>query len=275
MRQYLAPFGFDTRRVTRPIIAHGIDAGDQVVLLQPATNFDEDGDSYGKSRAKEAVASLVEFFGQIDDEIRVVSVPITSDPFETAIREVSALITDPTRASRVGIAQNEAEGVAPPLGTKAVETILCPGGGPRELLFAAHTAASAHPHHISHTILMGDLTNQPMEIELPRVNPHVPERARETFQALIDVTEPIPRTRIDGIDDGISADLSVTEISQATGQSKSTVGRHLDALESEDVVKTERDGKQRRARLTLTAELLLRDQQASRFDRGADERVID
>lgn len=264
MRQYLAPFGFDTRRVTRPIIARGIDAGDQIVLLQPAANRDEtidNNDSYAAQEAAAAVSDLTDFFKQIDEQIRITTALITCHPFEISVREVSALITDPARAARVGTPENDAARNAPPLGTKAVEMTLCLGGGARELLLATHTAAAAHRTHIDHIVLLGDLSNQPTEVALPQVNPHIPDRVTDTFQAFVDATPALTKTRITEMDDAVATQLTVTEITDRTGQSKSTVGRHLDVLESEGVVDSERDGKQRIARLTLTAELLLRDMQ--------------
>lgn len=262
MRQYLAPLGFDTRRVTRPIITRGIDAGDQIVLLQPAANRDTaDNDTYAAEEAAAAVNDLTGFFEQVGEQIRITTALVTCHPFEAAVREVSALITDPARAARVGIPENDAARDAPSLGTKAVETTLCLGGGARELLFATHTAAAAHLSHIDHIVLLGDLHSQPTEVALPQVNPHVPDRVSNTFQAFVDATPALTEGRITGMEDAVATQLTVTEIADRTGQSKSTVGRHLDVLASEGLIESERDGKQRVARLTLTAELYLRDKE--------------
>ena len=35
MTTYLSPIGYDSARVTRPVLSEGIDRGDTVVLLQP------------------------------------------------------------------------------------------------------------------------------------------------------------------------------------------------------------------------------------------------
>lgn len=129
-------------------------------------------------------------------------------------------------------------------------------------MFATHTAAAAHLSHIDHLILLGDLDNQPAEVALPQINPHVPDRVTSTFQAFLDATPALIETRITGMDDAVATQLTVTEIADRTGQSKSTVGRHLDVLASEGLVESERDGKQRVAQLTLTAELFLRDMQS-------------
>lgn len=259
MRQYIAPFGFDTRRVTRTVIGEGVDSGDQIVLLQPTVNFDSEGDDYAAERAAEGTRELVEFFDQINEGIRIASVPVTCSQFDTALREVSALITDPSRAGNVGIPQNVAEEDAPPLGTKAVETILCPGGGPRELLFAATIAATTHPSYISKVVMHGDLHSGVERMNIPRVNPNIPTRVEETFQALVDEM-PSTEMRSADIDDRAQTELTVTELSELTGKSKSTIGRHLDTLESEDVVSSVRRGKERVARLTLSAELYVCDQ---------------
>jgi CRISPR-associated protein Csa3 len=261
MRQYIAPFGFDTRRVTRPVIGEGIDSGDQIVLLQPASNFDAENNDYGTEKARTETENLVEFFGQVDDRIRITSAPVVCNPFEVAVREISALLTDPKRATRVGIAQNDGEESAPPLGSKRVETIVCFGAGPRELLFAAHTASAAHASHVQKTILHGDLSEKPAEVSHPRVNPHISQRVEPTFQAFVEETPPLAQARITDMESAIDTELSVTDISERTDKSKSTVGRHLDELESEGLIETRRGGKERFGRLTLSAELYLRDVQ--------------
>jgi CRISPR-associated protein Csa3 len=260
MRQYIASFGFDTRRITRPVINSGIDAHDQIVLLQPASNFDDEGE-FTNERAANATAELVEFFNQIDSDIRIVSAPITYPPFDVSIREVSALVTDTERAARNGIPQNDAEAGAPSLGTKMVETILCPGGGLRELLFPVSVVAAAHPSHLSGVVMLGDLDTKPTTITLPTVNPHIPDRTKKTFQAFVDETPPLAKDRITGQADAVDTTISVAELSERTEQSRSTVGRHLDSLEGEGVITSTRDGKERVARLTLGAELYFRDTQ--------------
>jgi CRISPR-associated protein Csa3 len=242
------------------VIAEGIDAGDQIALLQPDANFKDDTD-YASKRASEETESLVQFFEQIDEKIRIVSVPVTCNPFEVAVREASALVTNSARATNVGIPQNRAEEKAPQLGTKAVETILCVGGGPRELLFAVHTAAAAHTSHVSKTVLLGDLNTKPSEVNIPRINPYISDRVEETFYALIDETPPLTDMQITDMDDAVQTELTVTEISESTGKSKSTIGRHLDTLEEEGVLSSTRRGKERVAQLTLSAELYLREQQ--------------
>lgn len=259
MRQYIASFGFDTRRITRSVIKSGIDSGDQIVLLQPAVNFDNDGE-FVNERAATSTAELVEFFEQIDEDIRIVSAPVVCPPFDVAIREISALVTDPARVARTGVPQNEAEATAPPLGTKAVETIVCPGGGIRELLFVLSVVATAHPSHIEAVVMVGDLHTKPASISLPTVNPHIPDRAEKTFEAFIEATPALSDDRITDRDSAVSTTLSVAELTELTGQSKSTVGRHLDSLEEAGVVESSREGKERVGRLTLGAELYFREE---------------
>ncbi|MFC7009830.1 ArsR/SmtB family transcription factor [Halalkalicoccus salilacus] len=81
------------------------------------------------------------------------------------------------------------------------------------------------------------------------------------FQTFVDATPPLTETRITGTDDAVATELTVTEITDRTGHSKSTVGRHLNILASEGLIHSERNRKERIAPLTLTAELLLRDRQ--------------
>jgi CRISPR-associated protein Csa3 len=46
MRTYIAPLGFDSRRVVRPVLSEGLGDDDEVVLLQPSNNSDRGDDAY-------------------------------------------------------------------------------------------------------------------------------------------------------------------------------------------------------------------------------------
>ncbi|NEU59131.1 CRISPR-associated CARF protein Csa3 [Halorussus sp. MSC15.2] len=46
MRTYLAPLGFDSRRVVRPVLSEGLDEGDRVVLLQPVGGSERGEDAF-------------------------------------------------------------------------------------------------------------------------------------------------------------------------------------------------------------------------------------
>lgn len=48
MRTYLAPLGFDSRHVVRPVLSEDIDPGDRILLLQPATGSERSDDVFNE-----------------------------------------------------------------------------------------------------------------------------------------------------------------------------------------------------------------------------------
>ncbi|WP_417750568.1 hypothetical protein [Salinibaculum rarum] len=64
MTVYISPIGYDSTRITRPILSEGIDKGDQIVLLRP------DGEESDK-RAAEAIEDVERMVQQIQPDVKV------------------------------------------------------------------------------------------------------------------------------------------------------------------------------------------------------------
>ncbi|TKX87605.1 CRISPR locus-related DNA-binding protein [Halorubrum sp. SS5] len=136
MRTYLAPLGFDSRRVVRPVLSEGLDESDRVVLLQPANGSDQSKDAY------EEVENVLT---QVVPDLKLESEHL---PYADFV-ETTLLCTDFMQA---------AEG----------ETIVVLGGGAREILFPLTVATFSNENHIDTVLQVGDIDSSVRR--LPRVN---------------------------------------------------------------------------------------------------------
>jgi len=78
MRTYVSTIGYYETRVVRPVLDHGLNEGDEVILLRPRTD-DEDGDS--------AVADVRQIFSELGPGIEVITQRISYTDFSTAVVE--------------------------------------------------------------------------------------------------------------------------------------------------------------------------------------------
>lgn len=136
MRTYLAPLGFDSRRVVRPVLSEGLDESDRVVLLQPAKSSDQSEDAF--EEVADVLTQVVP-----DLELESEQLPYT-DFVETAL-----LCTDLMQA---------AEG----------ETIVVLGGGAREILLPLTVATFSNENHIDTILQVGDIDSSVRQI--PQLN---------------------------------------------------------------------------------------------------------
>jgi len=136
MRTYLAPLGFDSRRVVRPVLSEGLDKSDRVVLLQPAKSSDQSEDAF-----KEVADVLTQVVSDL--ELESEQLPYT-DFVETTL-----LCTDLIQA---------AEG----------ETIVVLGGGAREILLPLTVATFSNENYIDTILQVGDIDSSVRRI--PQLN---------------------------------------------------------------------------------------------------------
>lgn len=136
MRTYLAPLGFDSRRVVRPVLSEGLDAEDKVVLLQPSNSSNRGEDAF--KEVKEVLTQVVP-----DLSLNTEHLPYT-DFVETVLYCVDLI--------------QVAEG----------ETIVILGGGARELLFPLVVATFSSEAYIDTILQMGDIDSGVRR--LPKLN---------------------------------------------------------------------------------------------------------
>lgn len=209
MRTYVSTIGYYETRVVRPVLDHGLNAGDEVVLLRPR-NDDEDGDS--------AVADVRQIFSELGPGVEVNVERISYTNFQTAVVECLEVLA-------------AADG----------ELIVNLGGGPREIFLPLSVAALVAGNEIDSVLQFTDVDQEVIEIQLPEIMESVPSKTHRTLRTIANL-------------EGVS---TLPEVAEQGGQSRSTVGRHLDDLAAAGVVKTEKQGKTRHIELTLSGRLRL------------------
>jgi len=136
MRTYIAPLGFDSRRVVRPVLSEGLGDEDDVVLLQPSNNSDRGNDAY--QEVEDVLTQVVP-----DLSLHTEYLPYT-DFVESVLYCIDLI--------------RSASG----------EAIVILGGGARELLFPLVVATFSSEKHIDTVLQVGDIDNSVRR--LPEIN---------------------------------------------------------------------------------------------------------
>jgi len=179
-------------------------------------------DSDENDRVENVVTDIKGTFQTIGDNVSIERHPIKIDPFR-AIKNISTCLWKLS-------ADEDVE-----------EVVAVLGGGSNEVVIGLTAATLVHLDRIAAVQMYGNAQSASFEIDLPRLIAQMPLRAEDTFTTIVQVDEP----------------LSVSEVAAATEQSISTAGRHVDALESEQLVTTTQEGGERLVQPTTTAQLLL------------------
>lgn len=136
MRTYIAPLGFDSRRVVRPVLSEGIDENDRVLLLQPSNKSD---------RGLNAYKEVEEILTQVVPNLTLENNRLPHTDFvETII-----LCTDFIQT---------AEG----------DTVIILGGGAREILLPLTLATFSCSHVVETILQVGDIDGSVQRV--PRLN---------------------------------------------------------------------------------------------------------
>lgn len=212
MRTYISPIGYDTRRVTRPVINEGLGGGDEVLLVRPAEESDPE-------RAMQAIADVRQMLQEIEPGANCTLKRVSTETFEETVRDCCSIFA--------GVAGES-------------ELIVSLGGGARDVLLPLTIASLVFDREIDRALFFSDLDNKVREWFLPHLTARIPKRTTETFETIVS-------------SDGW---LSLSEIADETGRSKSTVIRHVNDLEDEGVIEAETNGKAKRVRATFSGELL-------------------
>ena len=158
MRTYIAPIGYNSTSVTRPVIlSRGIAEGDQVVLLRPAGSEN--------ARAAEAIDDVEGLLQEIEPEVSL------------AVEEVPQLFERSVLACRDCI--DAAEG----------DRVVSLGGGARDVLLPFTVAVLARLEKIENVLFFSDLDGSVEEWRLPRLTTTVSSSVRDTLTAVVDADE--------------------------------------------------------------------------------------
>lgn len=161
MQTFISPLGYDSTRVTRPVLRHGIESGDRVVMLRPTSEEEND-----QNRAEEAVTDVRQMLTQVDPSVTVTVESITHDDFERGVREC----LDVLEASQGDV-------------------VVTFGGGPRELFLCFTLATLTATDRISTAYQFCDMTGSVRELTIPPLLTPVPEPAWTTLELVADVDD--------------------------------------------------------------------------------------
>lgn len=209
MRTYIAPLGFDSRRVVRPVLSEGIDKDDRVVLLQPSTKSDRGIDSYKE---------VEEILTQVVPDLTLENNQLPHTDFVETILSCADLI-------------RAAEG----------ETIVILGGGAREILLPLTLATFSCSHAVETILQVGDIDGSVQRVPRLNLRGTISSGESEFLVSLSDLSLP----------------LSISEIAALIGKSKSTVTRHVKRLETERLVRTSKEGRNKTVEITDSGRIYL------------------
>lgn len=159
MRTYVAPIGYNPTTVTRPVLSHGLDTGDAITLLRPATDADD-------RRAREALTDIERTVGELEPDVSMQTERIPHDDFQTAVLACS----DVLRAA-----------------SGRIVTIF--GGGARDVFLPFTVASLTHADCIETALTFSDVDGAVRESVLPRLTVHCPESAWQTLVSVEQVDE--------------------------------------------------------------------------------------
>jgi CRISPR-associated protein Csa3 len=175
------------------------------------------------SRAREAIEDVRRFLREVDPGIDLTTARIDHTAYDQAVLDSSDLLT-----------------------AASGDIVVTLGGGPREVLLPVTTAALAHAPRIESALFYSDLTGAVEEWQLPPLTTSVPDSALETL-----------REAQTSIAEADSDSVTIPQLTETTGQAKSTVTRHVAELETAELVDTWREGKVKHLQISSAGKLRL------------------
>ncbi|GAB7018966.1 CRISPR-associated CARF protein Csa3 [Halostagnicola bangensis] len=154
MQTFVSPIGFNTTSVTRTILNQEVGPDDEVVLLRPEHQTDDD-------RASEAIADVEQLLQEIEPGITVHVTRIPHENFAAAVMTCS----DVLRAADGSVIVNF-------------------GGGARDVLVPLTIATVAHGHNIAEILGYSDIDGQVREWELPTIPTNISKGAVGTLESI-------------------------------------------------------------------------------------------
>lgn len=154
MRTYISPIGYNSTSVTRPVLSRGIDSGDTIVLLRPASESDD-------SRATEAVSDVERMVTEIEPAVSLTVERIPHDDLPSAVIRCSDVIqaAEPDRIVNLG-------------------------GGARDILLPFTIATLAHATRIDTVLFFSDIDGSAREWDLPLLTETPSSRACNTLSTI-------------------------------------------------------------------------------------------
>ena len=168
------------------------------------------------SRAEEARKDVERMLTEIEPDVTLETEQIPHDDFPSAVLACSDVIRAAEPSRIVNL-----------------------GGGARDVLLPFAFAATAHVPLLDTALFFSDIDGTVREWELPRLTPVIEGTTVDTLETIADT----------------EGWVSIPDLTERTGQSKSTVTRHVTRLEQRGFVDTDTRGKTKYARVTITGRL--------------------
>lgn len=171
MKTYIAPIGYDSTRVTRPILGQGVERSTQIKLLVPTTTTDD-------NRGAQAIDDVRRMVEQIEPNIDIETTEVPHENFEAAIEICGSLI-------------DNASG----------DIVVIFGGGARDIFLPLTVAALSRTDQILASYQFSDIDGEVRERSLPDLTASAPAQAESTLNAISTLDAPVSLTEItDNVD---------------------------------------------------------------------------
>jgi CRISPR-associated protein Csa3 len=158
VRTYIAPIGYNSTSVTRPVIlSHGVEEGDRVVLLRPDGERDD--------RATEAIEDVEGLLREIEPDVAL------------TVEEVPRAFEECVLACRDCL--DAAEG----------RCVVSLGGGARDILLPFAVAVLTRGDRVDDVLFFSDLDGAVEEWSFPTLTANLSEPARETLATVVGTGE--------------------------------------------------------------------------------------
>ena len=180
----------------------------------------EQQDEGSEERTRNAIHDVRSTLSSVVNSIELEVTTIETTEFDAAVSRCSEIIVD---------------------GQKPV---VCLGAGATDIHLPLTIAATAHSDHVVATMVFSDLEQTTREINLPPLTTDFPGRARDTFQSLSE----LERGEV----------VALSDLSESSDADRTTVSRHVQALETGGFVRTTREQKQKHVSLTVLGLLFVR-----------------
>jgi CRISPR-associated protein Csa3 len=154
MRTYVSTLGYDSKRVTRPVLSNGLDTNDELVLLRPQTDGED-------TRAQQAITDVEQLVAQIEPNVSVSVEAVPYDDFAAAVRRCSDVLQSADRTLVVNL-----------------------GGGARDVFLPFATAALAHTDAIDTVLSFSDIDGEVRPLQLPALIASIPSNMWNTLRAV-------------------------------------------------------------------------------------------
>lgn len=154
MTTYLSPIGYDSARVTRPVLSQGLESGDKVVLLLPDAAEDD-------NRSSEAVEDVRRMLHEIEPNVTLLTEFVNHQDLRKSVFLCSDIIQSTDD-----------------------ELIAIFGGGPRGIYLSLVIAVLNHLESFSEVIRFSDIDGQVLRTDLPDLTIQVPETANAILTIL-------------------------------------------------------------------------------------------